>query len=60
MALDAADEMLPHGVEEWDESVVIQADRFNTETLAEALQVRGLTPVEKPTEERIMYKEWIE
>jgi hypothetical protein len=60
LALDAADEMLPQGVEEWDESVVVQADRLNTDMLAEALQVRGMAPVEKPAEERIMYKEWIE
>lgn len=59
-ALDAADEMLPHGVKEWDESTVVQADRLNTEMLAEALQSRGLAPIEKPTEERIMYKEWVE
>jgi hypothetical protein len=60
LALDAADEMLPRGTEQWDESGVVQADRLNTETLAETLLARGLPPAEKPMEERIIYREWIE
>lgn len=60
LALEAADQMLPHGIEEWDEAMVVQADRLNMDMLAEALQARGLSPIEKPTEERIMYKEWLE
>jgi hypothetical protein len=60
LVIDAADELSPHGVEEWDEATLVQADRLNTDMLAEALQARGLSPVEKPTEERIIYKEWLE
>jgi hypothetical protein len=60
MAADAAEESRPKDVEEWEDVVVIQSDRLNTEMLAEALRAREQTPVEKPSEERIMFKEWLE
>jgi hypothetical protein len=60
LCLDAADEMLPPGADEWEESMVISADRVDPETAEEWMKEKGLAPLGKTVEERIIWKTWLE
>lgn len=60
LALDAAEELRPEDVEEWEEMFVVMSDRLNDESLAEALKARNLPEPEKPPEEGIIWRGWLE
>jgi hypothetical protein len=60
LCLDTAEEMLPEGVEEWEEAMVISADRVDAETAEEWMKEKGLPPLGKTEEERIIWKTWLE
>ena len=62
LALDAAEELLPEGVEDWEESVVVVSDRLTDEMLAEAMAARDVKPAgnAEPPKERIIFRDWLE
>lgn len=62
LALDAAEELLPEGVEDWEESVVVVSDRLTEDMLAEAMAARDVKPADdaEPPKERIIFRRWLE
>lgn len=58
LAFDAADELLPDGVDEWEEMTVVAADRVTPERLAEVLGKKKADGL--PGEEGIKSRGWIE
>ena len=60
LALDAAEDLKPDDVEEWDEMFVVISDRLNDEMLAEALKTRSIPAAERPWEEGIIWRGWLE
>jgi hypothetical protein len=60
MALEASDDLLPKGTEEWEEQSVVAADRLNAEMLAEVMKTRNLGEPPKEIEEGIIWRGWPE
>jgi hypothetical protein len=60
LALDAVDSLLPGGIDEWEESTVVVADRLTAEQLVEALQARSHPAGANPGEARIIFAKWLE
>ena len=60
LALDAAEDLRPEDVEEWEEMFVVMSDRLNEEGLSEALKARNLPKAEKPAEEGVIWRGWLE
>lgn len=58
LALDAADELLPEGEDEWEESTVVASDRLLPERLAELCNAPESTKLLE--EEGIKSRRWIE
>ena len=61
LAMDAADQLLPEGVDEWDEVAVITSDRLTPERWAELIgqpPEPGAAPI--PLEEGITSRTWLE
>jgi hypothetical protein len=57
---DAAEELRPETIVEWEESVVVQADRVDEVGLAEISKTIELKNTKKPLEPGIMWKAWLE
>jgi hypothetical protein len=60
MSLEAVEEMRPKEVEEWEEAAVVAVDRITPEELADYLRSRAQNPDDKSSDERIIFKEWLE
>jgi hypothetical protein len=60
MAMDAADQLLPDGADEWEEMMLIGADRVEASVAEGWLKERKLEAPEKSGEERIIWSLWLE
>ena len=59
-AIEAADGLMPKGAEAWDEATIINADRLRPDDFQSVLAERSMKPPQNPSEERIIWCEWLE